>query len=100
MQLEKHELVQIGIPCKVVPTKSVTVLKDYSYMGWRWWCVWITPGDVRVDFGKVLSWPGVCVGKGGSDCNVLWPGVKVRGLLSVGLSRTHSPSLPDSSDWE
>ena len=34
MQLEKHELVQIGISCKMVPTKGVTVLKDYSYMGW------------------------------------------------------------------
>ena len=32
MRLEKHELVQIGIPCIVVPTKSVTVFKDYSYM--------------------------------------------------------------------
>ena len=21
------------------------------------------PGDMRVNFGKVLSWPGVCVGK-------------------------------------
>ena len=60
----------------------------------------MTPGDVRVDFGKVLSGPRVYVGKGGSDCNVLWPGVKVRGLSSVGLIWTHLPSLPDSSDWE
>ena len=84
----------------MVPTKSVTVLKDYSYMGWRWWCVWITPCDVRVDFGKVLSGPGVFVGKGRSDCNVLWPDMKVRDLHSVGLNRTHLPLLPDSSDWE
>ena len=84
----------------MVPTKSVTVLKDYSYMRWRWWCVWIASSIVRVDFGKVLSGPGVCVGKGGRDCNVLWPDMKVRGLGSVGLNRTHLPSLPDSSDWE
>ena len=62
--------------------------------------MWINTGDVRVDFGKVLSWPGVCVGKEESDCNVLWPDVNVRGLCSVGLNRTHSPLLPDSSDWE
>ena len=55
---------------------------------------------MRVDFGKVLSGPGVSVGKGGSDCNVLQPGVNVRGLCSVGLNRTHLPLLPDSSDWE
>ena len=53
-----------------------------------------------MDFGKVLSGPGVCVGKGGSDCNVLWPDMKVRGLSSVGLNQTHLPLLPDSSDWE
>ena len=84
----------------MVPTKSVTVLKDYSYMGWGWWCVWIIPDDVRMNFGKVLSWPVVSVGRGRSDCYVLWPGAKVRGLLSVGLNRTHLPPLPDSSDWE
>ena len=62
--------------------------------------MWITPGDVREDLGKVLSWPGVSVGKGGSDCNVLRPGVSVRGLRRVGLNWTHLPLLPDCSDWE
>ena len=84
----------------MVLTKSVTILNDYSYMGWGWWSMWIAPNNMRVDFGKVLSGPGVCVGKGGSDCNVLWPGVNVRGLSSVGLNRTHLALLPDSSDWE
>ena len=51
-----------------------------------------------MDFEKVLSGPGVCVGKGGSDCNVLQPGVQ--GLGSVGLNHTHLALLPDSSDWE
>ena len=53
-----------------------------------------------MDFGKVLSWPRVCVGTGGCDCYVLWPGVNVRGLGSVGLNQTHLPLLPDFSDWE
>ena len=53
-----------------------------------------------MDFGKVQSGPGVCMEKGGSDYNVLQPGVNVRGLSSVCLNQTHLPSLPDSSDWE
>ena len=58
------------------------------------------PRQYEVDFGKVLIGPGVCVGKGGSDHNVLRPGVNVRSLSSVGLNQTHLASLPDSSDWE
>ena len=30
MQLETHEVVQIGILHKVIPTRSVTDLKDYK----------------------------------------------------------------------
>ena len=62
--------------------------------------MWITPGDVRVNFGKVLSGFGVCVEIGRNDCNVLQPGMNLRCLSSVGLSHTHLALLPDSSDWE
>ena len=62
--------------------------------------MWVTPGDMRVDFGNVLSGPEVCVGKGINDSFTLWPGVNVRGLSGVGLNQTQLILLPDSSDWE
>ena len=65
MQLEQHELVQIRILCKMVLTKSTTVLEDYSYVRWQSWGVLIVTRNVRVGSGKVLPVRvGVFIGEG------------------------------------
>ena len=55
---------------------------------------------MRVDSCVVLSGARVCAGEGGCEENILWSSGDCGNCNLRTLDRTHSSSLPDSSDWE
>ena len=77
----------------MVFTEGISVLEDYTEVGGGWGSVWITPGNLRVNFCEssiLLSWRVVKCGM-----NRMLPFCCFcRGLVEWG--EAHSDLLPDS----